>query len=92
MYVVLDEPTEPLAIPGYTCLDVGESSTVRTRVSSHERKPCWRKSARGRIVFAVLYLPGAGPKRRRWWEAAVRSLSTFLCGANDDGPLKDRAA
>lgn len=81
VYVVLDEPIGAFIIPAYTCLDVGESSAIRARVSSHEREPCWRENARGSIVFAVLYMPGAGPDSRRDCEAVVRSLSAFPCSS-----------
>lgn len=70
VYVVLDEPVAAFVISVYTFLDRGKTSAVRTRVYSNDREHCWRRNAPGRIAFVVLYLPGAGPDRRRNYEAA----------------------
>lgn len=80
VYVVLDSRSDMYGRHEYIYIDVGESSSVRTRVYSHDRKPCWRRNAHGGITYAVLYLPGARADRRKEWERAVRGLAAFPCG------------
>ncbi len=36
-------------------LDIGESESVRERLSQHERSSCWVRQGKSRIEFAALY-------------------------------------
>ncbi|MBI4505353.1 MAG: GIY-YIG nuclease family protein [Chloroflexi bacterium] len=74
VYVVTCENTGKI-------LDVGESAMVRTRVEMHERKPCWRRNARGGVfAFYVHYTPGKDQAARREIEQLIRLLEKPPCG------------
>lgn len=79
VYVVLDHRRTGYE-DKYFYIDVGESSSVRTRVAGHDRRPCWRRNALGDIVFAVRYLPGKRQKDRMAWEQVIRTKASFPCG------------
>ena len=79
VYVVLDHRNIGYE-DEYAYLDVGESSSVRDRVTGHDRRPCWSYNALGDIVFAVRYLPGKPQKDRMAWEQAIRAVGNFPCG------------
>jgi len=37
-------------------IDVGESSEVKTRVETHDRKECWERNCKGIIKYAAYYV------------------------------------
>lgn len=39
----------------WTVVDVGESAKVKTRISNHDRKSCWKKQNFSILNVAVLY-------------------------------------
>lgn len=57
-------------------IDIGESSSVKTRVANHDRQPCWEKN-RVNLV-AVLYVPSA--KQRLDIEQELRLEFNPVCG------------
>jgi hypothetical protein len=66
--------------PNYKVLDIGESATVRTRVETHDRTACWRRSAAGKICVAVLYTPHLQSSGRVAIEHTLRLKFTPPCG------------
>lgn len=77
VYVVLDVNGDGSS---YTCIDVGESDKVATRVGNHGRAQCWSRNTRGRLAFAVLYTGTHGDDYRRGIERDVRDASFPPCG------------
>ena len=66
----------------YACIDVGESDKVATRVSGHDRKPCWFRNTLGRRAFAVLYMDGYNSDYRKLIEQDVRRSVSPPCGVS----------
>lgn len=61
-------------------IDVGESEQVKTRVGSHDRRPCWERHRQGTLGVAVLYTAGWTPQQRRALEAKIREEYNPPCG------------
>ena len=78
VYVVISMGSERFKI-----LDVGESSDVKDRIETHDKKGCWEKhSDSGKIQFGVLYTPDMDRDNREKIEAKIRNSPkrTVLCG------------
>ncbi len=45
VYAILDQRENNR----YPLLDVGESSNVKTRIDTHDRRDCWERNERGTI-------------------------------------------
>lgn len=76
VYAVLDDRGDQ----NFEVLDVGESERVRTRIENHDRADCWQNNLRGRICYAVLYLPGSTKHQRRVIEEELRRQFSPACG------------
>ncbi len=76
IYVVLDAKNDG----SYSCIDVGESSEVATRIANHNRERCWTRNTEGRRAFAVLYTGNHGADYRRSIEQDVRGSTSPPCG------------
>ena len=76
IYVVLDKNSGGSS---YSCIDVGESDEVATRIWNHDRKQCWTRNTDGLRVFAVLYTDDDDDRRKI--ERRVRELTSPPCGA-----------
>lgn len=61
----------------YTRLDCGESSDVKDRVETHDRKDCWSRHAKGQITFSAYY---CNESERMRIEKGIRSAYDFPCG------------
>ncbi len=61
-------------------LDVGESSTIKTRIDSHERRSCWEQNRQGTVQIAVRYTPTWSAAQRRLVESTIRGEHRFPCG------------
>lgn len=76
VYAILDKRQD-----GNTyLLDCGESATVKTRVGSHDRAPCWTKNQQGTLQVAVYYTPTLQQLGRKLVEQSIRSQFPGLCG------------
>ncbi len=75
IYTILDQRTD-----GRYVIDVGESSEVRTRITNHDRKECWRSKSIGTIEVAVLYTPGVQQEGRKQIEQQLRDKYQPSCG------------
>lgn len=64
----------------YRLLDCGESSTVKTRVAGHDRRPCWIRNSIGRLCYAVYYTPNLQQSGRMEVEQAIRKQYNPTCG------------
>lgn len=60
----------------YSRIDVGESHEVRTRILSHDRKPCWKGQARELFVSAYY----CNEAERMKVEKELRGNFTLPCG------------
>ena len=61
----------------YTRLDCGESSDVKNRVETHDRKNCWSKHAKGQITASAYY---CNEQERMIIEKKIRTASDLPCG------------
>ena len=68
VYVVLDK--------NHNVLDVGESSAVKTRMESHDRKSCWKRF--GEFSFFVYYI--SSEIKRKQIEEGIRRRYSPPCG------------
>lgn len=75
VYAILDRRNDGLYV-----VDVGESSEVKTRVSNHDRKPCWSNSSKGKLEVAVRYTPGLQQPGRKSIEQNIRDDYHPSCG------------
>lgn len=76
VYAILD-----LRADGKYCIiDVGESSQVKTRVETHDRKGCWQHNRRGTLYVAVLYRPNLQQAGRSAIEQEIRQQYNPPCG------------
>ncbi len=64
----------------YGLVDVGESATVKTRVETHGRKPCWSRNCNSTQKFAVLYTPHLQQPGRVEIEQKIRAQYNPTCG------------
>jgi len=63
-----------------TPIDVGESSTVKTRIKNHDRADCWKRNCKNTLMVAVLYTPNKQQAGRMVIEQDIRSNYIFPCG------------
>lgn len=61
-----------------TCIDVGQTDDLKDRLAKHERRDCWRQSARGRII--VYAFVDNSERNRLIIESRIRSSYSFKCG------------
>ena len=77
VYVILDyRPSRN----SYIVLDVGESTTVKTRVENHDRTFCWTQNQQGTLYCAALYMPNSTRRQRMAVESAIRDEYNPPCG------------
>ena len=61
-------------------IDVGESTTVKSRVETHDRTDCWEKNCQGTLVVAVYYTPNLQQHGRMAIEQEIRNQYDLPCG------------
>ncbi len=76
VYVILDHRNDGK----YYLLDCGESATVKTRVGSHDRQPCWNIHSFGTLNVAVYYTPNLQQSDRMEVEQSIRQAFNPTCG------------
>ncbi len=75
VYAIIDErPAANIVV------DVGESSTVKSRVEGHDRKDCWNRNKLGTLKVAVLYTPNKQQSGRMEIEQEIRRNFRPSCG------------
>ena len=59
VYVIIDNLPKTLLNDDLVILDVGQSSNVYERISSHDRTECWErnKKEKSNILIGISYLP-----------------------------------
>lgn len=67
-------------INNYNLIDIGESSELNSRLSSHDRKDCWEKNCNTKLFVAVFYTSNMNENQRRQIEAALRLQFKPPCG------------
>lgn len=60
-------------------LDVGETDQLETRISEHERRPCWQRNA-GNVPIYVAVHQESNQQARLAIESALRSQLNPTCG------------
>jgi len=75
IYVILDYYNEE-----YSVLDIGESHSVKTRLTNHNRSACWARNKYGTIKYAVLYTPHLQQSGRTEIEQELREQYNPPCG------------
>lgn len=75
VYAVLDQVGTQ-----YYLIDVGESATVKTRLSNHDRKNCWFSNRKGILVYAVYYTSNLQQSGRMLIEQEIRQQYKLPCG------------
>lgn len=65
----------------YNVVDIGESSKVKTRVGTHDRKECWSKYCSNTNIYcAVYYTPYKEQPGRKEIEQELRNTFDPPCG------------
>jgi len=65
----------------YFVVDVGESSTPKSRLDKHDRKGCWkRECTNGTIHYAIKYTPNLQQAGRMKVEQDIRAKINVPCG------------
>ena len=64
----------------WTVLDVGESSDVKNRVSTHDRADCWTRNCLGTINYSATYTPNLQQEGRIEIERKIRLQTNPPCG------------
>lgn len=77
VYVIL---TRRNSSENYTVVDAGESATVKTRVSNHDRSSCWNQNSLGELAVTVCYTPNLQQSGRKNLEQEVRRQHSPSCG------------
>jgi len=75
IYIVFDDTGD-----SYHYLDVGEAGSVKSRLDTHDRKDCWKRHAKGKIVFFVMYTPNLQQEGRKKIEDEIRQEKNPPCG------------
>jgi len=63
----------------YFLLDVGESSSLRTRIENNDKKDCWIKNCDGQLTIFVHYTPFLKQQGRILIEQELRELFNPGC-------------
>lgn len=63
--------------PHWKVLDIGESESVRERVSQHDRSSCWVRQGKSRVEYAAYY---CDERSRMRIEQELRSKYDPPCG------------
>ena len=66
----------------YYLIDVGESTTVKSRIENHDRKDCWTRNCNGTLTVSVLYTPNIQQAGRKEIEQELRKQYNPPCGEN----------
>lgn len=74
VYAILGRNT---AYENWSVIDIGESSNVRERVSTHDRKDCWNRQGFNDLQVAAYYCSEA---ERMRIEKELRNQFNPLCG------------
>ncbi len=74
VYLIVDSTNR-----SYQPVDYGESPTVKTRVSTHDRADCWQRNCSGKPMVAVHYTPGQQQAGRRAIESKICAEFDFPC-------------
>lgn len=61
----------------WSVVDVGESASLKDRVSCHDRVPCWRGQGHGELAVAAIY---SDQHNRMLIETELRQQYTPPCG------------
>lgn len=62
-------------------VDVGESSSIKSRVETHDRKDCWDKNcAKSNLRYAAKYIEYGKKPSRTEIERDIRCNYNFPCG------------
>lgn len=61
----------------WSVLDIGESQSVRERVETHDRQPCWQRHGHRELAAAALYV---NERQRMAIEKELRIRYTPPCG------------
>lgn len=61
----------------WSVVDVGESQSVRERVETHDRQPCWKGRGHKELAAAVLYV---SERQRMQIEGELRARFNPPCG------------
>jgi hypothetical protein len=75
VYCIVDHRSD-----GYHVLDIGESSEPQSRLSNHDRRPCWERKRQGTIKYCICYTPNLQQAGRKEVEQDLRSHYHNLCG------------
>jgi len=75
VYAILCEENGKLYL-----IDVGESSEVRTRVETHDRKACWERNCSGIIKYAAYYIEYGKKPSRVEVKQDIRDNYNIPCG------------
>lgn len=75
LYVILTQTTN-----GWTVVDNGEASGIKSRIDTHDRAQCWKRHAVGKLGVAVLYTPGWTLSQRMALEQQIRQMYNPACG------------
>ncbi len=74
VYIVLGRSSQG---ENWNVVDVGESGTVRSRVSNHDRAPCWKRQGHSTLSVAPIY---TGEAERMRIEKELRAQYNPPCG------------
>jgi len=61
-------------------IDVGESSKVKTRIETHDRKDCWEKNCNVTVKYVVYYIEHGKKSSRVDVEQDIRDSYNIPCG------------
>ena len=61
-------------------IDVGESSKVKTRIETHNRKDCWEKNCNVTVKYVVYYIEHGKKSSRVDVEQDIRDNYNIPCG------------
>ncbi len=64
----------------WTVIDIGESTTVKSRIENHDRKQSWSRNSLGTLAAAVFYAAGWTADQRRALESSLRDQYAPVCG------------
>lgn len=64
----------------YTVIDIGESSTVKSRLDNHDRYECWQENCSDLIFYAVHYTLNKQKTGRVSIEKELRKAYRPICG------------
>jgi hypothetical protein len=68
----------------YFLMDIGESSSLRTRIENNDKKKCWIKKCNGQLLIFIRYTPFLKQQGRKRVKDEIKKVFTPACKLDEN--------